>query len=191
MNLTPELVKAFYAAAAKQYDAEFIDKSTSRGMKVIAGFLDIIGVMDKADFMERCTTTIGSGIYFPYTPGVATAQYPLDEQVSTLAHELVHIIQFDDDPVAFIISYLGDKSARAEFECQAYAADLEWSWKVNHRGYDIARRAQSLLSYGLGQDHCDFMRQYLEVQDDIFRQGGAVSPVVAWAWRWFEEHPNG
>jgi hypothetical protein len=35
------------------------------------------------------------------------------------------------------------------------------------------------------------MRQYLEIQDDVFRQGGAISPVVAWAWKWFEEHPNG
>jgi hypothetical protein len=189
MIFTNTQVKNFYAAAAKQYDAEFIDKSTSRGMKIIAGFLDIIGVMDKTDFMEHCTTTIGSGIYFPYTPGVATSQYPLDEQVSTLLHECQHIIQFDDDPVGFIISYLGDKSARAEFESAAYAADLEWCWKVNHRGYDIDRRAQSLLSYGLQQQHCDFMAQYLAVQDDVFRQGGAVSPVVACAWRWFQENP--
>jgi hypothetical protein len=189
MNLTPEQVKAFYAAAAKQYDAEFIDKSTSRGMKIIAGFLDAIGVMDKTDFMEHCTTTIGSSIYFPYTPGVATPQYPLDEQVSTLAHELVHCCQFDDDPVEFMVLYLTNKSARAEYESAAYAADLEWSWKTRQKGYNITLRAQSLLSYGLGQEHVDFMRQYLEVQDDVFRQGGAVSPVVEWAWRWFQENP--
>lgn len=189
MNFTSQQVKDFYAAAAKQYSAEFIDKASDRGMKIIAGFLDLIGVMDKTNFMEHCTTTIGAEVYFPYVPGTATPQYPLDEQVATLVHEITHVKQFDDDPIGFILSYLGSKSARAEYESQAYAADLEWCWKTTGKSYNIAQRAQSLLSYGLGQEHVDFMRQYLEVQDDVFRQGGAVSPVVQWAFKWFEEHP--
>jgi hypothetical protein len=189
MNFTPEQVKAFYVAACKQYDAEIVDKNDSRLMKITAGFLDGIGVVDKESFMRDFTTTLGSYIFVPYTPGVATDQYTLEDQVAICVHEIQHVVQFDDDPVGFMVLYLTNKSARAEFESAAYAADLEWSWKTRQKGYDIARRAQSLLSYGLKQEHCDFMRQYLEVQDDVFRQGGAVSPVVAWAWRWFEEHP--
>jgi hypothetical protein len=189
MNFTPERVKAFYAAAAKQYDAEFVDRRDSDLMKLIGTFLDGIGVLDKEKFLNDFTTTIGNIVYIGYTPGDTSSGHSLAGQVETAVHEIQHIIDFDDDPVGFMVRYLVDKSARTEYECRAYAAGLEWTWKTTGKSCDIGRAAQSLLSYGLQQQHCDFMRQYLDVQDDVFRQGGAVSPVVAWAWKWFQEHP--
>ncbi len=189
MNLTPKLVKAFYVAIAKQYDIEFVDRRDSTLMKMIGTFLDGIGILDKEDFLNNFTTTIGSYVYINYTPGDTSTGHSLAGQIETALHEAVHVCDFDDDPVGFMVRYLVDKSARTEYECRAYAAGLEWQWKTTGGSYDITLRAQSLLSYGLKQEHCDFMRQYLEIQDDVFRQGGAVSPVVEWAWRWFEEHP--
>ncbi|MFA5135230.1 MAG: hypothetical protein WC505_05630 [Patescibacteria group bacterium] len=189
ITLTPEIVKAFYAAITKQYGFSILDKSDSSLMKLVSNFLDGLNIMNKTDFMEQCTTTIFDKVYCPFTPGIPDDHgYSLEEQVGTAIHEAVHCNQYHDEPVKFPVFYLCNKSDRAEYESQAYAADLEWFWYRRGHGYDVKQRAQSLLSYGLDQNYCDFMAQYLEVQNDVFRQGGGISPEVTWAREWLEAY---
>jgi hypothetical protein len=187
MPITSQLVKDFYAAAMKQYKAEIISKEDSGLMKLIAGFLDGIGVLNKDDFMKRFTTTIGSKIYCPFEVGVDQG-YDLWRQISVLVHELTHVQQYDESPAEFVLKYLLYKSDRATYEAVAYASDLEMHWWMYGNGYDVKQRAQSLLSYGLKQEHCDYASEYLAIYDDIFRQGGGVSPVAAWAKEWLNLH---
>lgn len=189
MPLTSKLVLDFYADAAKKFGAEYKNKNDSEFMKLVAKFLDSLNILKKEDFLNEFTTTIGTIIYTPFELGVdGSSGYDLWNQVSVLVHELVHVCQFKKNPAEFTILYIADKSDRATYESQAYGADLEMHWWMYGKGYDLKRRAQSLLSYGLSQEYCDYMEQFLATYNDVFQQGGSVSEVAKWAKEWLTEH---
>jgi hypothetical protein len=167
-----------------------VHKDDSQFMKLIAGFLDGIGVLDKEVFLRDFTTTIGNCVYAPYEVGVYSGSggYDFWGQISILVHEIVHVTQFHHAPAEFTLKYLLYKSDRATYEAEAYGADLEMDYWLTGHGYDVKQRAQSLLHYGLQQEHCDYAAEYLVIQDDIFRQGGEVSVVAKWAKGWLNGH---
>jgi len=187
MLITSQLVKDFYAAATKQYGASIINKSDNEFMKLVSSFLDGIGVLDKDVFMKHFVTTVGTSIYIPYEVG-ADGEWSLWNQIGVLVHELVHCEQYREAPAAFMVKYLVNKSDRATYEAQAYGADLEMKYWFNGQGYDIKKRTQSLLNYGLQQEHCDYAAEHLAIYDDVFKQGGGVSHVAAWAKEWLNVH---
>jgi hypothetical protein len=188
MPITSQLVKDFYAAALTKYNAKLVNKDDSAFMKIISSFLDGIGVLDKDKFMNEFVTTIGATIYVPYEVGME-GKWNLWGQISVLTHELTHCEQFHDSPAEFMIKYIVNKSDRATYEAQAYGTDLEMKyWFTPGQGYDIKKRAQSLLNYGLQQQHCDYAAEHLAIYDDVFKQGGGVSPVAAWAKEWLNVH---
>ena len=190
MPITSQLVKDFYTAALPKFKAQTVDKSDSDFMRLIASFLDSIGVMDKDVFLHQYTTTIGAKIYTPYEIGVdgGAGGYGLWNQIKVLVHELVHVVQYHDAPAEFMLKYLLHRSDRASYEAAAYAADLEMAWWKDGKGYDVKQRAQQLLSYGLKQEHCDYVANYLMIHDDVFRQGGSTSEIAAWAKEWLTAH---
>jgi hypothetical protein len=187
MPITSQLVKDFYTAAMEKYGAKIVNKSDSEFMKLVSSFLDGIGVLDKDEFMKNFVTTIGTSIYVPYEVGVDSG-WGLWGQISVLVHELTHCEQYRDSPAAFMVKYLVNKSDRATYEAQAYGADLEMAYWYTGKGYDLKQRTKSLLNYGLQQEHCDYAAEHLAVYDDVFRQGGGVSPVAAWAKEWLTLH---
>lgn len=190
MPITSQLVKDFYGAACTKYGASVVNKTNSDFMRIIGSFLDGIEVLDKELFMKQFTTTIGTTIYTPYEIGVdgGTSGYDLWDQVKIAVHELTHVMQYRTYPVKFMVLYLASPSDRATYEAEAYAADLQlYYWKYG-KSYDTAQRAQSLLHYGLKQDHCTYVAQYLDVHADIFAQGGASSEIATWAATWLDDH---
>lgn len=190
MPITSQLVKDFYAEALKHYGAKVVSKDDSEFMRLIGGFLNAIGVLDKEEFMKVYTTTIGETIYAPYEVGVdgGAEGYTLWEQVKVLVHELVHAEQYHDHPAEFTLKYLLYKSDRASYEAEAFGADLEMHWWRYGKAYDLKQRASLLQHYGLQPVHVDYVANYLEILNDVLRQGGSVSPVAAWAKVWLDQH---
>ena len=188
-SLTPELVQSFYHDACVSYGAHVRSKGDDAMMKLVANFLDLIGVQDKQQFLNDFTTTIFDTIYTPYTVGVAGSPgYDLWSQITTLVHELTHVTQHDADRLGFWMKYLADKSARAHYEAQAYGADLEMHiWRYGEP-YDLAETAGYLQYYGLQQEHIEFAHVELQTIADVIQNtDGAVSPVAAWAMTWLEQ----
>ena len=186
-QITPDLVKRFWAEALEKFDASSVDKDDSTFMKAIGGFLDAIGILDKKDFLERFTTTIFKTIYRPFKIGDANSEYSLWEQMSVLVHELVHVEQYKADPFGFPFAYVANKSARAQYEAEAYSADLEMHYWMHGHLYDVKSRAANLQYYGLEQEHIDYAASYLEsIGMTIENSDAAVNPVAAWAMDWLE-----
>lgn len=187
-QITPELVKEFWKDALVKFDAKSVDKDDSTFMKSIGTFLDAIKVLDKEDFMERFTTTIFKTIYRPFKIG-DTANYSLWGQITVLVHELVHVLQFEDDEVGFTVGYIANESSRAAYEADAYSADMEMHWWMYGEIYDIKRRASALKHYGLEQDEIDFAASVIESNSlTVQNSDAAVNEVAAWAMTWLEEH---
>jgi len=186
--ITPELVRKLWAEALDHFGAKSVDKEDSDFMEAVGGFLDGIGVLDKEDFLERFTTTIGRTIYRPFDIGVEDGGWDLESQVMILTHELVHCEQYEDGPVEFCVDYVVSRSARADFEAKAYAADMEINYFLTGELYDIPTRAASLLYYGLNQSHVDLVVSVMESISETVVQGASVNDVAAWVLNWLEEN---
>jgi hypothetical protein len=83
---TPAHVTALWDAMRARYGTRIIDKSSAAEMKLVGWFLERIGVLDQAAFLERFTTTIGRRIYAPFTPGTPTARHSLWSQIVICVH---------------------------------------------------------------------------------------------------------
>jgi len=187
-TITPELTKEFWTAAKVKWGAKQSSKGDSAFMKLVADFLDLMGITNKEMFMNHFTTTIFDTIYTPFEIGVPSGGYDLWNQISICTHECVHVVQYHDSPVKFPVQYLVNKSDRTTYEAEAYASDLQMHyWKYGY-GYNIVLRAEVLKQYGLTQEYVDYAIQYITVYDDVLKQGGSTSPVAAWACGWLQDH---
>jgi len=186
-QLTPELTKQFYIEACQKFGATIVQKDDSEFMAAIATVLNQLNITDRDDFMKRFTTTIGTKIYVPFDVGIA-GDYTLEDQVDVLVHELVHVQQYDANEPKFVLCYLLNEAARAEYEAQAYSADMEMHYWRTGRIYDIRGRAQLLDNYALEQDEINFAAEYMESIATTIQEGAAVNNVAAWAMDWMEQH---
>lgn len=185
MQITEGLVQDLWCAGLHHFGATTKNKNDSTFMYLISQFLDGCGITDKNDFMNRCTTTIGNEIFIPFDIGNDTTGWSLWNQVATFSHEVVHVRQWRDDTAGFMLKYLCSKNARAEYEAEAYGADLELSHWLQDP-LDPNELAGRLASYGLASEYIAFAAAYLATYDDILQQGGSVSPTAKWAIAWLE-----
>jgi hypothetical protein len=184
----PDLVKDLWREACGHYKATYTSKENSDFMSIAGSFLSSLGILDKQKFLDGFTTTIGSVIYVPFEVGVESGNYSLEHQVTTLCHELVHVVQYYKNKARFVTEYLTRRSFRAEMEAEAYAADLELYYWIHGYLYNTERRAQVLSNYALGKKHIKFAADYLESRGKTIVQGGIESEVTAWIIGWLEVH---
>src|SRR5690606_22024002 len=90
-------VTTFWDAMQARYGTRIIDKASAAEMRLVGWFLERIGVLDAATFLERFTTTIGRRIYAPFTPGTPTPRHGLWSQMVICVHEHQHVEQQDRD----------------------------------------------------------------------------------------------
>lgn len=184
--ITPEQTKEFHRAACERWHAHIADKNDSSVISAVASLLDTMKILDKEEFMENYTITLLDTIYPPYDVGVPD-NYSLWDQVETLVHELVHVQQYRDDKLGFPFRYVADKSARAEYEAKAYAADMEMFYWRTGKLYDIRARAQVLENYALEQEHINFAASLMESIGATIEAGAAVNDIAAWSMDWLEQ----
>ncbi len=185
-HITSELVKKFWKDALEEFGAKSVDKNDSGFMKAVGSFLDVIGILDKDEFLNHFTTTIFTTIYRPFDIGDGDDGWDLWHQITICVHELVHVLQYKDDPIGFTFSYVGSKNSRSEYEAKAYAADMEMHYWRYGKLYNIEHRMQSLKSYGVDQEHIDFAVSVMESIGETVLAGATVNDVAAWAMDWLE-----
>lgn len=185
ITMTPTRMHDLMYDLLAEYPYQWVPKSKSAFMRTVADALDLMGILDHKDFMERYTTTIGDTIYAPFEWGEGDPD-GLWNQVETLVHELTHVEQYHANPVLFPARYLADRSWRAQYEAEAFRADLQIHFWQTGEIYDIDSRAATLLGYGLSEAHCIYVAQYLASMAETIRDGGQVSPVATWVSGWLE-----
>ena len=186
-KLTPVIVKDFWKYMHKKYGTSVVNKGNSKEMKLIDAVLSIIGVMDKGDFLDKFTTTIGHKIYVPFTIGDDT-MVSLESQVATCVHEHVHVRQFKE--TGFAWEYLMDSSKRAVFECEAYRATMEM-WFYLKSDYPTPKSiSDSLKAYNCTAKDRAFAKKYLQKTSAIVRRGGVVTAESKTAKKWLEKRTS-
>lgn len=187
MNVTPELVKAFWAHMAQKYGTVAKAKADADEMKLISQVLGTLKVTDPVAFMSRFTTTIGRTIYIPFTIGEETDTHSLWGQIVICAHEHQHVIQAQEaGDVLFSLRYLLDPTWRATYEGSAYRVSMTLHYWLTGQQPDVAPYLKSIASYGLGAEETAFFEKYLRMSVPTIVAGGVADEAAREAIAWLE-----
>lgn len=186
---TAAQVTAFWDAMQARYGTRIIDKSSAAEMRLVGWFLERIGVLDAATFLERFTTTIGRRIYVPFTPGTPTPRHGLWSQMVICVHEHQHVEQQDrDGAFTFALRYLISRAARAAYEADAYRCNLElhhWHTGTIRSPRELAER---LRSYGVREADIDVAETTLIAAARTVKAGGLITAASKVAVAWLRQH---
>jgi len=186
---TSETVKAFWEAGMKKYDAKQIAKEDSKWIKFTADWVDFWGGTDSEVFMKNYSTAVRDRIWTAFQVGEARPGWDLIWQMTTMVHELRHVLQYRDDPVLFNARYGTSKSFRTHCECEAMTADMQLLNWITDRPYPIKMRAGQLLDgYNITEMHRDYAIMHLETSEEIYVEGGVTDEIAAWSIDWCEEN---
>lgn len=187
MNITPELVKAFWTYMTQKYGTTTKNKADADEMKLVSQVLGALKITDPAAFMSKFTTTIGRNIYTPFTIGEETERSSLWGQIQVCAHEHQHVIQARDAGDAiFTLRYLLDPTWRATYEGAGYRVNMALDFWRTGQQPDVSPYLQSIKSYGLGQGETAFFEKFLEMSVPTIVAGGVPDEAAREAIVWLE-----
>ncbi len=186
---SPTLILSFWAFMTGHFKSRVIDKKDAAEMKLVATFLDQLGILDKKAFLERYATTIGRRIYLPFTPGEPSNTWGPWEQMAVAVHEHQHVVQVDRlGLVTFGARYLTSSAQRAMFEAEAYRSNMEMQfWRFGTLP-DPKKIAQVLGDYAIGAQDGEFVRKYLEASAASIKRGAVVNVSTKVALGWLAQH---
>jgi hypothetical protein len=186
-TLAPGEVRGLWAHMADHFGTKVVDKRSALEMRLVARFLDAIGVLDRNDFLDGYATTIGRRIYLPFDVGVGD-EAELWHQILLCVHEHQHVVQHDRRGIRYEIGYLTDRTERARLEAEAYRCDLElshWRWGTLP---DARELAEKLGSYGCRPTDIDLAERMLRIWSVPIRHGAVLGEASQVAVAWLNEH---
>lgn len=185
-NVTPEMVKDFWAYMTTKYGTTVKSKADADEMKLVAMVLDAMHITDKDAFLARFVTTIGKTIYVPFTIGDdKNPVWSLFSQLAVCMHEHQHVIQANRDGEAlFMVRYLLDPTWRATYEGEGYRTNMTLLYQMFGNQPDVDPYVRSIANYGLGLAEMAYFRHFLKMSIPAIVAGGvpdeACRVTLAW-----------
>lgn len=185
MPLTGDHVRAFSRHMSDLHKTTIVDKKNAIEMQAIAQFVGLLGIGGQTaeEWMRRWSITIGSRIYYAFTPGEADGENELWNQVLIITHEHQHVVQHRRYGIDYYWSYL-DKDRRVLWETEAFAtASALWHWR---KGWVLepADILQSLPAYGMNDAQVANAHRALDLVLLSIKQGvvpyRAARDAIAW-----------
>lgn len=186
-----QMVKELWKHMSKKYDVTVVQKKTSRFMKLVAWFLSTFKILDKERFLTRYTTTIGTKIYAPFTPGARDTAWSLPSQIATIVHEIKHALQYRNTSksrigdLLFFWRYLTDDWKRTNYEIEAYILNMELFFWAAERVFQAETMATKLYDYNCDQVHVTHAKEaYSRVNVALLCGEYEYDPIVKEAIDW-------
>lgn len=186
--LTPALVIDLYGYMSSGYHSRVVQKGGSNAMQAAGWALDLMGIQDAQTFMKRYATTIGRTIYLPYAVGASQDPAVLAKEIATCVHEHQHVEQYDAGGWRWQWAYMTDPTARARYEAEAYATNLEMAYWYDGGHLDPAALAAKLRAYGCGTADIAVAARMLAASASIAWRGGIAHTPSRRAIAWLETH---
>lgn len=120
MTATPAIVIAF-VAYLQAHGIHVEDKRTSLLMQRAAEQMEQSQLATSEDFRNRFATTVFRTIFLPFAPGVPDEVWTLEQQLAVIAHESIHVDQYNRLGIDVMVANYGTSAGRAMLECEAYA----------------------------------------------------------------------
>jgi hypothetical protein len=184
----PETVQQFWQYMTQHYGASVIDKRNAVEMRVAGEALSRLGIVNRKDFLEHFTTTLGHRIYVPFTPGVESEIWSLWEQIKVCVHECTHVEQYDRlGALSFSWKYLRS-AGRTQLEAEAYRSTMEMEYWRSGRIIPPATLSESLRNYGVTADDVKVFERMLEMTAESIKRGAIINPATRKAIDWLRVH---
>lgn len=190
-DIRPEEVRAFWQHMQNHFGTSVINKRSALEMQVVAHALQALGITRRDAFLRNFTTTIVRRIYTPFEVGVPKLGWELWNQVVICVHEHQHVVQHDREGVAFEVSYLADRAARARWEAEAYRSNLELHYWRYGETPSAQRVASVLAGYGCRPADIEVATKSLALSAMVVRQGGVINEATKVALSWLNTHVPG
>lgn len=181
-ELTSESIIELWDAMCHRYEAKYVYKKTAWEMKLVAGFLDALGITDRDEFMKNYATTVGRTVYPNFKVG--TKKVPFITQAMLASHEFNHIWLHDEmGTIQYNANYVGDVSERGLIEVDCYECDMTvyWHWHKATRGVgalpDIDM-SKILKAYRCTGKKAGPALAKFEKAVKVIKKGGIASPTA-------------
>jgi hypothetical protein len=187
-EIQPQEVVSFWRHMQERFGTTTVNKDDAVEMQIIASVLDTLGILDKERFLKSFTTTLGRKIYTPFEVGTPNDGWDLWDQVVVCVHEHQHVVQHDREGLAFEVSYVADRAARARFEAEAYRSNLEMHfWRFGHpmRSRPLA---DLLHDYGCRPEDVEIAAHSLALANVSVRRGAVLNESTRAALDWLDSH---
>lgn len=185
--ISSEQTVEFVNYMVRKYNMSVVQKATSKEMKAIAWALDMMGIKDKKEFMERYTTTIGNTVYVNFDIGKGN-QSQLISQIKTFVHEAQHMEQLRRNPARYTIGYLTSSTKRSHYETDAYRTNQEMHYFFYGRTIRLSSFIDTLRGYNIGEGDLHVAKKHLKVSTKLIKQGLIISGVSKDAIKWFKKN---
>jgi len=187
-EIQPDEVVSFWRHMQERFGTTTVNKADAVEMQIVAGVLDVLGILDKERFLESFTTTLGRKIYTPFEVGSPNDGWDLWNQVVVCVHEHQHVVQHDREGLSFEVSYVADRAARARFEAEAYRSNLEmhfWRFGTPMRSRPLA---ELLQDYGCRPEDVEIAAHSLALANVSVRRGAVLNESTRAALDWLDNH---
>jgi hypothetical protein len=188
LDVQPEEVWAFWRFMQDHFRTSVINKRSALEMQLVARGLEALGIQSKDRFLKNFTTTIGRRIYTPFEVGSPKGGWDLWHQIVISVHEHQHVVQHDREGLAYEVSYLADRAARARWEAEAYRSNLELQFWRTGTTPSAQRMAEMLSDYGCRPEDVDVAAKSLALSAVSVRRGAVINEATHVALRWLDEH---
>jgi len=186
---TPQQVKDFAEYMFKRFNLNAIDKRKAWEMKALAWGLDAAGIVNQKKFMKYYSVNLLKRVYFPFEIGNSGEMW-LPNQVAIIIHECQHSIQHRTEGFIYIPNYLFSSCKRANYEADAYRANMEIHYWYTHKVISPAVLADKLRNYGCTPADMAVACRSLEVAAKMVKHGGVVTEATKVAITWWEQNES-
>jgi len=182
-----EYLKAYASSLCDEYGAKIKFKNKSIFMKFIAFFLDLFNIMDKKTFMEY-STTIGRTMYLSFELG-DFEDVSYYGQISTIAHEITHVSQYNHEGCKFFFKYLFSLKWRAIYEMYAWGVSMEMHYFLTKRVLSPQDLANKLIKYKCTSEQVRQVAIFLENVSTFLGKRVVFKPSKS-AIYWLKNHSD-
>jgi hypothetical protein len=176
-ELISQDVVDLHAHLCQKFNATLVDQQSKEALLAFEQWLIRRGITSVKAYMGKYATTLGNLIYLPYTPGVATDDWPLVWQCATAAHETYHVEQFRKEPANYSMDYVADSGSRAYYEAECYRASSEVNYFLTGNVLDPTY-LDCLHAYLCGAEDIAFAKLILSDAEPTIRAGGIYTPTA-------------
>ena len=103
-------------------------------------------------------------------------------------HEHQHVVQHDREGLAYEVSYLADRAARARWEAEAYRSNLEMQFWRTGTTPAAQRTASVLKDYGCRDEDIEVAAKSLALSALSVKKGAVINEATHVALGWLDEH---
>lgn len=177
IRLDTNKVQIFAKRLLAEVDGRIIISKDQPSFELVSNFLDWMNIANKDQFLKKTSITYKNYIVTPYIPGISNKYWSLRSQVTNLAHECVHVLQYRSNP-NFLAEYALILNNRTNYEIEAMKPEIELYYHLAGKPINISKLLNRLSYYNLKEKNLKYASRALYTYSRVTRGGKLVGSAI-------------